>query len=71
MNAVEIEEAISALTEKQFDKTEFPFGFLLASLTLKKLHSSFTSVSSQNFPKLLSRLGKKGLGRNIWDIGCD
>ena len=28
MNAVEIEEAISALAERLFDKAEFPFAFL-------------------------------------------
>jgi hypothetical protein len=30
MNAVEIEEAISALAEQPFDAEEFPFAFLLA-----------------------------------------
>ena len=30
MNAVEIEEAISALAELPFDGDEFPFAFLLA-----------------------------------------
>lgn len=30
MNAVEIEEAISALAEQQFDAEDFPFAFLLA-----------------------------------------
>lgn len=30
MNAVEIEEAISALAEQAFDAVEFPFAFLQA-----------------------------------------
>jgi hypothetical protein len=30
MNAVEIEEAISALAEQPFDAAEFPFAFLAA-----------------------------------------
>jgi hypothetical protein len=30
MNAVEIEEAISALAERPFDPVEFPFAFLQA-----------------------------------------
>jgi hypothetical protein len=30
MNAVEIEEAISALVEQAFDAAEFPFAFLQA-----------------------------------------
>jgi hypothetical protein len=30
MNAVEIEEAISALAERPFDAAEFPFDFLQA-----------------------------------------
>ncbi len=30
MNAVEIEEALSALTQEQFDGAEFPFAFLIA-----------------------------------------
>ncbi len=41
MNAVEIEEAISALAEQQFDAEEFPFAFLLAfgnkETTIKRL----------------------------------
>jgi hypothetical protein len=30
MNAVEIEEAVSALAEQTFDPVEFPFAFLQA-----------------------------------------
>jgi hypothetical protein len=30
MNAVEIEEAVSALAEQQFDRAEFPYRFLEA-----------------------------------------
>jgi hypothetical protein len=43
MNAVEIEEAVSALAEKPFDRAEFPFAFLEAfgnkETTLKRLRS--------------------------------
>jgi len=41
MNAVEIEEVISALAEQTFDAAEFPFAFLQAfgnkETTLKRL----------------------------------
>ena len=41
MNAVEIEEAVSALAEQPFDAQEFPFAFLQAfgnkHTTLKRL----------------------------------
>ena len=41
MNAVEIEEAISALAEQPFDADEFPYSFLLSfgnkDTTLKRL----------------------------------
>lgn len=43
MNAVEIEEAISALAEKPFDAADFPYAFLEAfgrkETTLKRLRS--------------------------------
>lgn len=43
MNAVEIEEAVSALAEKPFDASEFPYAFLEAfgrkDTTLKRLRS--------------------------------
>lgn len=46
MNAVEIEEEISALAEKPFDAAEFPFAFLQAfgakETTLKRLRSGDT-----------------------------
>jgi hypothetical protein len=49
MNAVEIEEAISALAEKPFDRTEFPFAFLEAfgnkETTLKRLRSGASNKS--------------------------
>lgn len=49
MNAVEIEEAISALAEKPFDSAEFPFEFLQAfghnETTLKKLRKGATNKS--------------------------
>ncbi|HEV7336826.1 MAG TPA: DNA methyltransferase [Bosea sp. (in: a-proteobacteria)] len=49
MNAVEIEEAISALAEQPFDAQEFPFAFLEAfgnkATTLKKLRSGASNKS--------------------------
>src|SRR5271163_3060829 len=51
MNAVEIEEAISALAEKTFDATEFPFAFLQAfgnkETTLKRLRKGESNRSDQ------------------------
>lgn len=49
MNAVEIEEAISALAEQPFDADEFPYAFLLAfgnkATTIKRLRSGSTNRS--------------------------
>lgn len=49
MNAVEIEEAISALAEQEFDAEEFPFAFLEAfgnkAATIKRLRSGNTNKS--------------------------
>ena len=49
MNAVEIEEAISALVEEPFDPAEFPFAFLEAfgnkSTTIKRLRKGATNKS--------------------------
>lgn len=49
MNAVEIEEAISALAEQRFDAAEFPFAFLQAfgnkETTLKRLRKGETNKS--------------------------
>ena len=49
MNAVEIEEAISALAERPFDSVEFPFEFLQAfghkETTIKKLRKGTTNKS--------------------------
>jgi len=49
MNAVEIEEAISALAEQPFDAEEFPFAFLQAfgakETTLRRLRSGETNKS--------------------------
>lgn len=49
MNAVEIEEAISALAERPFDRAEFPFAFLEAfgnkETTIKKLRAGATNKS--------------------------
>ncbi len=49
MNAVEIEEAVSALAEEPFDPVEFPFAFLRAfgnkETTIKRLRSGNTNKS--------------------------
>src|SRR3954452_20595010 len=49
MNAVEIEEAISALAEQLFDPEEFPFAFLQAfgkkETTLKRLRKGESNKS--------------------------
>lgn len=49
MNAVEIEEAVSALAEQPFDAAEFPFAFLEAfgnkATTIKKLRSGASNSS--------------------------
>ena len=49
MNAVEIEEAVSALAERPFDATEFPFLFLEAfgnkEATIKKLRAGASNKS--------------------------
>ena len=49
MNAVEIEEAISALAEQPFDAEEFPFAFLQAfgnkETTLKRLRKGESNKS--------------------------
>src|SRR6267378_2086778 len=49
MNAVEIEEAISALAEQAFDSVEFPFAFLQAfgnkETTIKRLRAGASNKS--------------------------
>jgi hypothetical protein len=49
MNAVEIEEAVSALVEQPFEPAEFPFAFLQAfgnkETTLRRLRSGNTNKS--------------------------
>ena len=49
MNAVEIEEAVSALAEQPFDAAEFPFAFLMAfgnkDTTIRKLRSGTSNKS--------------------------
>ena len=49
MNAVEIEEAISALAEQPFDGAEFPFAFLQAfgnkETTIKRLRKGESNKS--------------------------
>ena len=57
MNAVEIEEAISALAERPFEAGEFPFAFLRAfgnrETTIKRLRSG--ASNSSNFGGVLQR----------------
>ena len=52
MNAVEIEEAVSHLAMKPFDRENFPFGFLKAfgnkDTTIKKLRSVKNSSNSSD-----------------------
>ena len=52
MNAVEIEEAISALAEQPFDHDEFPFAFLQAfgnkPTTIKRLRAGSSNKSDQS-----------------------
>ncbi len=54
MNAVEIEEAISALAEKPFDANEFPYAFLEAfgnkETTIKRLRKGETNKSDFSGP---------------------
>jgi hypothetical protein len=49
MNAVEIEEAVSALAERPFDAAEFPFAFLEAfgnkATTIKRLRACASNWS--------------------------
>lgn len=49
MNAVEIEEAVSALAEQAFDPIEFPYAFLQAfgnkATTIKRLRAGHTNSS--------------------------
>ena len=49
MNAVEIEEAITALSERPFDPAEFPYAFLEAfgnkDTTIKRLRSGASNKS--------------------------
>jgi hypothetical protein len=54
MNAVEIEEAVSALAERPFDPAEFPFAFLEAfgnkATTLKRLRTGASNRSDHDGP---------------------
>jgi restriction-modification enzyme MmeI-like protein len=54
MNAVEIEQAISALAEQPFDADEFPYAFLLAfgnkETTIKKLRAGTSNKSDFSGP---------------------
>ncbi len=56
MNAVEIEQAVTALAEQPFDRAEFPFAFLEAfgnkETTIKRLRSGASmpaSLTRRNF----------------------
>jgi len=54
MNAVEIEEAVSALAERPFDAEEFPFAFLAAfgnkDTTIKRLRAAKGSTNASDLP---------------------
>ena len=54
MNAVEIEEAVSALAERPFDAEEFPFAFLEAfgnkETTIKRLRAVKGSTNASDLP---------------------
>lgn len=54
MNAVEIEEAVSALAERPFDAAEFPFQFLEAfgnkATTIKRLRAVKGSTNASDIP---------------------
>ncbi|MFT9015107.1 MAG: DNA methyltransferase [Acetobacter sp.] len=54
MNAVEIEEAVSALAEQPFDVEEFPYLFLLAfgnkDTTIKRLRATKGSTNASDIP---------------------
>jgi len=54
MNAVEIEEAVSALAERPFDAEEFPFAFLEAfgnkETTIKRLRAAKGSTNASDLP---------------------
>jgi len=54
MNAVEIEEAVSALAEQPFDAEEFPYLFLLAfgnkDTTIKRLRATKGSTNASDIP---------------------
>jgi hypothetical protein len=54
MNAVEIEEAISALAERPFDPQEFPYAFLEAfgnkETTLRRLRKGESNKSDYDGP---------------------
>ena len=76
MNAVEIEEAVSALAERPFDASEFPFAFLEAfgnkSTTLKRLRAgrptapilgaSFRPTTSTSLPPRPGRSARRSRG---------
>jgi len=54
VNAVEIEEAVSALAEQPFDAEEFPFAFLAAfgnkDTTIKRLRAAKGSTNASDIP---------------------
>src|SRR3546814_5024767 len=54
MNAVETEEAVSALAERPFDSAEFPFQFLEAlgnkETTIKRLRAAKGSTNASDLP---------------------
>ena len=66
MNAVEIEEAISALAEQPFNGGEFPFAFLQAfgnkETTIKRLRAQVHVLEAEHaeFPE----------HKIVWEVSC-
>ena len=63
MNAVEIEQAVSALAEQAFDAAEFPFAFLQAfgnkETTIKRLRTGASkSCQFASYPIVRASVGR-------------
>ena len=75
MNAVEIEEAVSALADRPFDREEFPFAFLEAfgnkETTLNRLRKGErTSRTSEEFSKPTTSISLLPLPVRSLNAGC-
>jgi hypothetical protein len=76
MNAIEIEEAISALAEQPFDASEFPFAFLQAfgnkETTLKRLRKGESNKSDLGSGLITNsrRSRRCGLRPGNWPQAC-